>query len=263
MRVVFALVSIVVLCEAATKLSVSVVERRTGRFVDGLTAADISVLDDKKPLNVQSAELTPSGPLDIMLLLDTSLAGPAVQPFAASLIGQLREKDQMAVIGYHSSADLIQDFTSSKELLSRAVSSVKFGNTPRVLDALSASIREGFENAIYRRVILLLTAGYDGGSRETERDVIRLAQRNNVSIYPIYMTGYEKGMFETLARETGGAIFSLNDLRKSGAGQPGPLIFDAVRRTYTLTVTGNLSSDKLKIEVRAPQKVFVSALPSE
>lgn len=263
MRALWILLSIAVLCQAATKLSVSVVERRTGRFVDGLKAGDFSVLDDKKPLNVEAAELTPSGPLDVMLLLDTSLAGPAVQPFAASLVGQLNDRDQMAIIGYHSSADLVQDFTSSKPLLSKAVSSVKFGNTPRVLDALSASIREGFDNAIYRRVILLLTTGFDGGSRESERDVVRLARRNNVSIYPIYMTGYEKGMFETLARETGGAIFSLNDLRKSGAGQPGPVIFDAVRRTYTLTVAGDPSSEKLRVEVRAAQKVFVSVLPLE
>ncbi len=263
MRAALALLSIAACSFAATRLSVSVVERRTGRFVDDLKAGDFAVSDDKRPLEVESAELTPSGPLDVMLLLDTSLAGPAVQPFASSLIGQMSDKDQMAVIGYHSSADLVQDFTSSKQLLSKAVSSVKFGNTPRVLDALSASIRDGFDNAVYRRVILLLTTGFDGGSRESERDVVRLARRGGVSIYPIYMTGAEKGMFETLARETGGAIFSLNDLRKSGVSQPGPVIFAAVRRTYTLTVTGNPAGDKLRVEVRTPQKVFASVLPVE
>lgn len=264
MRFALALVCLVSSSFGATKLAVSVVERRSGRFVEGLKAEDFTILDDKSPRAVESIEITPAGPLDVMLLLDTSLAGPAVQPFAASLIGQLQDKDQMAVIGYHSSADLVQDFTSSKELLSKAVATVKFGNTPRVLDALAASIREGFDNAIYRRVVLLLTTGFDGGSRESERDVIRLARRNGVSIYPIYMTGAEKGMFETLARETGGAIFSLNDLRKNAAGPPGPRIFETVRQTYTVTVTGNLSlGDKVKVEVRTPQRVFASVLPLE
>jgi VWFA-related protein len=264
MRLALVLICLVPSTFAATKLSVSVVERRTGLFVGGLKAADFTILEDKNSLRVESVEITPAGPLDVMLLLDTSLVGPAVQPFAASLIGQLQDKDQMAVIGYHSSADLVQDFTSSKELLSKAVATVKFGNTPRVLDALSACIREGFDNAIYRRVVLLLTTGYDGGSRETERDVVRLARRNGVSIYPIYMAGAERGMFETLARETGGAIFSLNDLRKNAAGQPGPRIFETVRQTYIVTVTGNLSlGDKVKVEIRTPQKVFASILPLE
>ena len=56
-----------------------------------------------------------------MLLLDTSLMGQMVQPVAESLIRQLQPKEQMAVVAYHSSADLIQDFTSSRQLLSRAV----------------------------------------------------------------------------------------------------------------------------------------------
>ncbi len=264
MRFALALVCLASVSFGATKLSVSVVERRTGRFVDGLKAEDFTILDDKTPRAVESVEMTPAGPLDLMLLLDTSLAGPAVQPFAASLIAQLQDKDQMAVVGYHSSAELVQDFTSSKELLSRAVSTVKFGNTPRVLDALSAAIREAFDNAVYRRVVLLLTTGYDGGSRETERDVIRIARRNGVSIYPIYMTGAERGMFETLARETGGAIFSLNDFRKNAVGQPGPRIFETVRKSYTVTLFGNLSlGDKVKVEIRNSQKVFVSVMPLE
>jgi hypothetical protein len=71
-------------------------------------------------------------------------------------------------------------------------------------------------------------------------------------------------MFETIARETGGAIFSLNDLPKNAAGQPGPRVFETVRRTYTVTVTGNLTlGDKVKVEVRTPQKVFTSILPLE
>ena len=261
MKCALALLALLAPAFAATKLSVSVVEAKTGRFVDGLQAGDFTVLDDKTPRAVEAVEVTAAGPMDVMLLLDTSLAGPAVQPFASSLIHQLQDKDQMAIVGYHSSADLVQDFTSSRQLLEGAVAKLKYGNTPRVLDALSAVIREGFENAVYRRVILLLTAGFDGGSHENERDVIRLARRNAVSIYAIYMTGSERGLFEALARQSGGATFNLKDLKRASDGEPGPLIGQTVRKSYTVTVTGNLSlGDKVKVEVRSPGKVFVSAL---
>jgi hypothetical protein len=71
-------------------------------------------------------------------------------------------------------------------------------------------------------------------------------------------------MFENLARRTGGVSFNLNELRKSGVGSPGPRIFETVRQFYTVTVAGNLSlSEKLRIEVKSPQKLFISALPQD
>jgi VWFA-related protein len=248
---------------AATKISVSVVEPKSGKFVPGLKASDFIVMDDKTPRQVEEVEAA-SSPLDVLLLLDTSLVGGAVQPVAASLIAELGDKDSMAVVSVHSSADLIQEFTSSKELLSRAVHGAKYGNTPRLLDGLYAAIEGGFEDTIYRRVALLLTTGFEGSSRVNEKDVVRLAQKNGVSIYPIYMAGAERSMFENLARRTGGASFSLQQLKRAESGAPGPRIFDTVRQFYTLTLSGNLSlSDKLRVEVRSRQKVFVSALTQE
>jgi Mg-chelatase subunit ChlD len=199
-----------------------------------------------------------------MLLLDTSLVGAAVQPVASNLIAQLQPKDQMAGVSFHSSADLIQEFTSSKDLLNQAVSKVRYGNTPRLLDALFAEIDGGFENTVYRRVILLLTTGYEGGSRVSDKHVTRAARKNGVSIVPVYVAGVERRVFEDLARQTGGVSFNLQELKKSGAGQPGPRVFETLREHYVVTVAGNLElSDKLKVEVRNQPKLFVSALPQE
>jgi VWFA-related protein len=246
---------------AATKLLVTVVEQKSGRPITDLKATDFSVLDHQSRRQVDSSEFT-HGLIDVMLLLDTSLVGAAVQPVAASLIAQLQPKDQMAVVSFHSSADLVQDFTSSRELLMRAVGSVRYGNVPRVLDALYAAIDGGFQNASFRRVILLLTTGMEGGSRVSERDVIKLARRNGVSIFPVYLAGSEKSLFESLARQTGGASFNLRDMRKGDSPQPAVRIFEALRGHYTLTLEGNLSlGDQIKVEVKAPGKLFVSALP--
>lgn len=246
---------------AATKVIVTVIEQKSGAPVKDLKAGDFTVLDDKTPRAVESAEFA-DGLIDVMLLLDTSLVGESVRPLADDLIRQLKPKEQMAVVSYHSSADLIQDFTSSHELLKQAVAGVKYGNTPRALDAIYAAIDGGFEASTFRRVILLLTTGFEGPTRVGERQVVRLARRNQVSIFPVYMVGAERSMFEKLAKQTGGASFSLGDMRRSAGMHPGERIFDVMRSHYTLSIQGNLGlSDKLKIEVNRPGRLLVSALP--
>ena len=249
---------------AATRVVVTVVEPKSGQPVTGLKAEDFAIFDDKKALRVEGADFEQST-IDVMLLLDTSLMGQVVQPIADNLIEQLQPKEQMAIVSFHSSADLIQDFTSSRQLLSRAVAQVKYGNTPHVLDALYAAIDGGFQSSSFRRVILLVTAGAEGNSRVNEHEVIKLARRNGVSIFPVYMMGYEKSLFDLLARQTGGAFFNLKDMRKSGESKPGAKIFEVLRAHYTLTVAGNLAlGQKVRVEVgRGKEKLFASALPLE
>jgi VWFA-related protein len=247
----------------ATKLLVTVIDPKSGGAVSGLEAADFAVFDGKIPRPVQAAEFT-RDTLDIMLLVDTSLVGPMVQPLAENFVAQLQPKEQMAVVAYDASANLIQDFTSSRQLILRALSQVKFGNEPRVLDALYAAISGGFQTSPFRRVVLLLTSGMEGYSRTGEREVIRLARRNQVSIYPAYAVGAGRSLFETLARETGGASFNLRDLKKAANVEPAAKVFEAVRAHYVLTLAGNLGlGEKLRVEVKRTPKAQVSAMALE
>jgi VWFA-related protein len=248
---------------ASTKLLVTVIEPKSGKPVTDLKAAEFTVLDDKTPRTVEAAEYSEGG-MDVMMLLDTSLVGEMVRPLADSLIEQLQPKEQMAIVSYHSSADLIQDFTSSHDFLKRAVGSVKYGNNPQLLDALYAAIDGGFQNTTFRRVLVILTTGYEGRGRVGEKEVLKLARRSSVSIFPVYMVGAEKSLFENLARQTGGASFNVRAMRKTLTGSPGATIFEVLRSHYMVTVTGNLSlGERLKVEVQRAGKLSVSALPIE
>ena len=104
-------------------------------------------------------------------------------------------------------------------------------------------------------------------SRLTEanlRLVVQIARRNGVSVFPVYVSGYERSMFENLARQTGGAPFSLRELRKLSEKVIGERIFDVLRHHYVLQVGGNLAlGEKIQVQVNRPAKLFVSALPQE
>ncbi|MCS7316460.1 MAG: hypothetical protein RMI94_15225 [Bryobacterales bacterium] len=260
LRVTFLLLAAVVGAWSSTRLLVTVLDQRSGRPVADLKAEEFRIQDEGTPRAVQAAERA-SGLLDVMMLLDASLVGAIVQPVAESLIEQLQSKDQMAIASFASSADLVQDFTSSKELLRRALLRVKYGNVPSVLDALYAAIEDGFHESGFRRVLILLTAGLEGSSRMSERDVLRVARRRNVSIYPVYVLGSGRSLFENLARQTGGAWFAVRDLKRAG-GPPGPRIFEVVRSPYILTLEGDLSlGERVRVEIARPGRFQVSALP--
>jgi hypothetical protein len=218
------------------KLLVSVFNEKTGEPLTNLTAANFIVTDDRTPLTVVSAKFQ-TGTLDIMLLVDTSLVGEMVRPLGAAFIAALEEKDQMAIVSYHSSADLIQDFTSSKQLLQGALAKVEYGNSPRVLDALFATLDGGFESSTSRRAVILLSAGVEGNSRVPEAEVHRLTRARRVSIYPVFVMGAERSMFQRLADQSGGAYFAARKLKLD----PRPLaarVYSAARGQYEIEVSG-------------------------
>lgn len=247
---------------ASMRIIVTVVEQKTGKPVVDLKAEDFLVMEDKLSRRVEASEFG-KRPIDVMLLLDTSLVGGMVQPIAQGLIGELNDKEQMSVVSFDSSAEMVQDFTSSKQLLAAALGKVKYGNSPRVLDGLTAAMDGGFEHATFRRVILLVTTGLEGSSRTHERDVARQARKAGVSIFPVYAAGSARGLFEDLARRTGGASFQLRDLQKTGGSGSAPgRIFEVLRGHYIVTIAGNLGlGEKVKVEVKGREKLLVSALP--
>ena len=249
---------------AETKLLVTVVDAKTGEVVSDLKAADFALEDRGAPREVLSAEYA-STAVDAVLLVDSSQVGPMVQGIAPGLIDQLGPKEQMAVVAFHSTPDLIQDFTSSKELLHKAVDRLKFGNDPDVVGAIYASADTGFENALERHVILLVSPGLDAGGRVSIEATLKLARKNGVSVFLISPKGFSSWIDE-LAKRTGGAAFNLRELTKAVKDPKSgiaPRIFGAVRGHYTLTMAGNLAlGEKLKIQVPgSKRKLEISSLP--
>ena len=247
------------------QLLVTVFDEKTGRPIEDLQAANFSVIDDKTPLRVVGAEYKKT-PLDVMMLVDTSALGEVVRPLSAAFIEGLEPDEQMAIVGFHDSADLLQDFTNSKQTLMGSLRGVRYGNNPRILDALFAALDGGFAvSSAARRVIVLLTAGVEGRSKVPLADVLRLAKDKRASIYPVYASGVDRGLFRRLARRTGGAHFRARP-RKQNPKDLSEIVYSVLRGHYVLELAGVYTlGDRMEIKIqgmpKSNAKAWASALP--
>ena len=247
------------------QLLVTVFDEKTGNPIENLDAGNFSVIDDNTPLRVVGAEYKKTL-LDVMLLVDTSALGEVVRPLSAAFVEGLGQDEQMAIVGFHDSADLLQDFTNSKQTLMGALRGVRFGNNPRILDALFAGLDGGFAaSSAARRVIVLLAAGVEGRSKVPLADVLRLAKDKRASIYPVYVEGVERGLFRRLARRTGGAHFRAR-LRKQSPKDLAKIVYVVLRGHYVLELTGVYTlGDRMEIKIqglpKSDVKPWASALP--
>jgi hypothetical protein len=243
--------------QAATKLLVTVVDQNTMQPLADLKPSDLEVKDGRRLRTVESVARI-EGMLDLALLVDSSVVGEMVQPVAANIIEQLGEKDQMSIVAFDSAATLVQDFTSSRQMLLESLERIQYGNQPRILDAVYATIDGAFPNTDFRRIVILITAGLEAGSRTSERAVFRIARSNQVTVYSLFVGGW-RGMFRDLAEKTGGAALNLQDLRKKTKQGPGELVFGLIRNQYDVTISGDFGlGDKAKIEVKRPGKYSVN-----
>lgn len=252
------------LCAQQAALRVTVFDQASGEVVGGLSAEHFAVIDDKRALRVESAKQA-SGPLDVLLLVDASFLGEMTRPLVPAFIDSLAEDEQMALVAYRDSADLMQDFTADKPLLRRAAGAIRYGNAPRIADALFASLDGGFGNSVGRRAVILLSAGVEGRSRSAQADVVSLAREKGVSIYAVFVDATDRGLLKNLAMRSGGAYFHAKRLQ--GAPKDlSRLVFAAARGQYELTVSGaRLLSSRVAVKVtrKSKRKLAASVLVVE
>lgn len=264
-RLIFAVVLLVVpvLWAAEQPKLIVHVRNQFGFPIKDLKAEDFVVTEDKAPRPVTQAAWVSDDLADIVLMLDTSdIAGQVrgeIANAASLFVQQLGQKQQMAVISYAGSADLVQDFTDNKTLLLRSVVRLKYGNSPLLLDSIYAAIDGGFEHAAGRKILVVIGTGLGGRDKVTRKEVLQLAQQRGVSIYAIeFARGFD---LEKLAEQTAGDYYQGRQLKQ--IAQVVENVASTFRGHYELTVPGAaLDPAKLKVEVKRDEKPRVSYRPA-
>lgn len=227
------------------------VKDKNGNVVPHLTQNDCAILEDKQPQKLKSFVAETHLPLTLGILLDTSGSQQRVLPLeqeagSAFLQRIIKQKDEAFVLSFDVDVDLLQDFTNSTRLLSRALNKAEIntaggngaagmpgaggGTVPTIgdpkgtllYDAVYLAAREKLNQETGRKALILLTDGEDEGSRVKIGEAIAAAQKANVMVYVILIADVEgylsQGMgyygyspMKRMTEETGGRLINVGN----------------------------------------------------
>ena len=145
-----------------------------GRFDPTVEMDDLLVLEDGVPQTVQSIRRLPA---DVLLLLDTSgarnpfMKTNTTRDLALRLVSQLRRGDRFAVIQFGGRVEVIQPWTSDRDIALHAIEKKLFSGSRSLLEkALASAEAELKATPAGNRHVVLVT---DGGELSLESSALR------------------------------------------------------------------------------------------
>lgn len=142
------------------------VRDETGQLVSDLTADQFRIFEDGVEQPISSFALKRM-PVHVVLLIDTSSSVvPELEDFKASawrFMSQLDPADRICLIRFDDRVELVQDWTSNRATLKRALNRLTTGMFTHFNDALFLAAREQLEKISGRKAIIVLTDGIDSG----------------------------------------------------------------------------------------------------
>jgi VWFA-related protein len=169
------------------RVPVSVVDK-VGHPVMGLRGEDFEVTEDGKKQEVTyfSGERRP---LRIALALDISasmeLKIREVEDALRHFIDLLEPQDEILVLVFNDHVDVVQDFTSDRDRLSRVLSLLQPAGATALFDAAREAIEHVAEGPAEGKAVVLVTDGVDTASATTWGELRELARRSEVPVFSI------------------------------------------------------------------------------
>jgi Ca-activated chloride channel family protein len=217
----------------------AVVTDSAGRFVTDLKAADFKVYEDDKLQRLTTFEAE-NIPLELVTAIDVSSsmteALPAVKRHATNFLSQLRDGDQVTVLGFNDSIFTLARRATDRAARARAVARLApWGGTALYDVIIHAFDLLGRQSG--RRSLLVFSDGEDQSSRAGMPAVLGRAEASDAAVYMIGQGRALKApalqqMMRQLAQGSGGrAFFSDNEARLEAIFQE---IIEDLRHQYLL-----------------------------
>ena len=163
------------------------------RFVTGLEVEDFAVYEDGIQQDLQFFESS-AVPLDLIVLIDASSSMrhrlEMVHQAALGFINTHRPGDRGAVVAFNDNVSVVQGLTGDRALLESAIRGILANGGTALNNAVYVALRQFGRNArdtsqIRRQALAVLSDGNDTASLLSFDDVLEVAHKSGVSVYPI------------------------------------------------------------------------------
>jgi Ca-activated chloride channel homolog len=194
----------------------------SGRCVDGLTADDFRVLEDGQEQKISFFSHDSQLPISVGVLIDISgsLQDKLRQGLQTvrGIASTLSSDDEMFVVTFNSRVDVKQSFTSNPQEIQTSLRDVHAHGETAVYDAIAAGLREMQKAKHQKRILLLITDGFDTKSKTSADQAEDLLKRSGVLLYAI---GIDDDNNDTSIRRPRYHIYDymLGKLSSAGSGR--------------------------------------------
>ena len=209
-----------------------------------VTKEDFDLYDGGTAQEIESFSRLDSGSR-LVLMVDSS-TGLKAEPSALAkameaIINELYSDDQMMVVGFSETAEIIEDMTPDLTKLQMTPAKIARKGSPNLFDALVAvgdSLASQANTGFEKRAIILISDGHDAESKTKFDDALRTLQETNVVLYTLQVNDRTRGALvrdkpkppmalEQLTVGTGGAIYPFDK-----ASEAAKTISDDLRKNW-------------------------------
>jgi Ca-activated chloride channel family protein len=254
---------------------------KDGNSIRGLRADDFAVVDDGEPQNISffesNEEASMTRPLAAVIAIDIS---GSIKPnevikqreAAENFMRLVRPESLFAVIAFNHEIRVLQGFTSDSRKISKAFRCIgEVGGSTRIFGSIDRAVEmlkrvPRFRNGRrLRRVVILVTDGYDNLNPLDQAGLISRANEAEVTVYSVTLPSYVLGSgkrvmtlldISRIIPMTGGADFSAD---AKDFTQAFKAISEEIKSSYTLAyyppqdVGGRVR--QIRVEVKKPELI--------
>ena len=204
---------------------------KDGRPALGLAADQFEVYEENVPQKIEVFEPETQQPLDLALMIDSSLSEIKELEFEGEAAGKFIQKlvrpaDRLAVYEFADAVTLLGPFSSNVPALQAAARRIVPGDGTALYDAIFLGSEALAKNpAGRRRVIVLVTDAGETTSRADFETARRAALRADALLYTIVIRAVQneggrntagEHALETIADSTGGATYFPDSINQLG-----------------------------------------------
>jgi Ca-activated chloride channel family protein len=233
-----------------------------GKYLDGLRLEDFQVFEDGTEQKISFFSHDLRVPISVGVLIDNSgsmrhkiqQALQTVREIASAISAQ----DEMFVVSFNSDVDVRHRFTSSMQEIQRSLRDIKSGGETAAYDAIQVAMEEMKTAKHNKKILLLVTDGFDTKSRITAMQVEDILKRSEVLVYAIGIDDDDDDpialrrtryhiyhyMLGRLTSISGGRAFRLFTGRNYALNSLAEVLLEELHQQYTLSYYPTSLPDK-------------------